>query len=85
VTAPIAPVALVASGDKDRGLQHADLQWSGASGPVVVYRDGVDVAPVVAASAFTDQIGARGGGSYSYRVCEVADPSVRSNVALVGF
>ncbi len=56
---------------KVTGLQKADLSWSGASSTNVdIYRDGAKVATVSNAGAHTDHIDRRGGGSYSYQVCE---------------
>jgi len=62
-------ITLSATGYKVRGVQHADLSWSGP-GSVDIYRDGESVAPGVTGSPHTDNIGAKGGGSYIYQVCE---------------
>jgi hypothetical protein len=76
---------LSANGYKVRGLQKVDLTWSGASGPSVeVYREGNLIATVTNNGAYTDPIDQRGGGSYSYQVCEAGgDPC--SNTATVTF
>ncbi len=77
--------SLSATGYKVRGVQHADLTWSGASGTNVdVYRDGALIATTANDGAHTDNIGARGGGSYTYQVCE-AGTSTCSNTATVTF
>jgi len=70
VTAPPV-IALTVTGYKVRGLQKADLSWSGASGVTVdVYRDGVLTFTTANDGFETDAIDARGSGSYAYRVCE---------------
>jgi hypothetical protein len=62
---------LAATGYKVRGLQKADLEWSGAtSANVDVYRDGALIATTANDGFYTDNIDQRGGGSYTYRVCE---------------
>jgi len=55
---------------KVKGVQHADLTWSGASGNVSITRDGNSIATNVSGSSYTDNIGAKGPGVYSYVVCD---------------
>ncbi len=81
--------ALTASGYKVRGRQKADLAWSGATTTNVdIYRDGTLIATVSSdengEGAYTDHIDQRGGGSYSYQVCE-AGTSICSKEASVTF
>lgn len=86
-TVSVADVAisLSANGFKQRGLQKADLTWSGAdSTNVDIVRDGVVVATTANDGAFTDNINQRGSGSYVYQVCE-AGTSTCSNEATVTF
>jgi hypothetical protein len=76
---------LSATGYKVRGVQRADLSWSGSSATDIdVYRDGVLITTTPNDGAYTDIIGARGGGSYTYQVCE-AGTSICSNPATVTF
>jgi subtilisin len=78
-------ISLSATGYKVRGLQSVDLSWSGAtSSNVDVYRDGALIATTANDGAYTDNINARGGGSYTYRVCEAGTSSC-SNEATVTF
>ncbi len=78
-------ITLSATARKERGLQKADLTWSGAtSTDVDVYRDGALVATTANDGAFTDHIDQRGGGSYVYQVCE-AGTTTCSNEATVTF
>src|SRR5262249_43452974 len=54
-----------------QGQQRADLSWNGATlNNIDVYRNGVLIATVPNVPGFyTDNIGARGKGTYIYRVC----------------
>lgn len=55
---------------KVKGMQRADLSWSGLSGtPVVVYRNGATVASTPNDGSHTDPIDRKGSGTYTYRVC----------------
>ncbi|MDX1755693.1 MAG: S8 family serine peptidase [Marinobacter sp.] len=76
---------LTASGYKVKGLQKADLAWSGADGANVdVYRDGALITTTVNDTGHTDPIDQRGGGDYRYQLCE-AGTSTCSNESLVTF
>jgi PKD repeat protein len=76
---------LTASGYKVRGLQKADLTWSGATSTNIdVYRDGVLIATTANDGEYTDNIDKKGSGSYVYQVCE-AGTSTCSNTATVTF
>ncbi|MEX0748333.1 MAG: S8 family serine peptidase, partial [Rhodothermales bacterium] len=75
--------SLMASGYKVRGVQHADLSWSGAtSASVDVYRNGAKVATTANDGAYTDNIGAKGGGSYTYKVCDAGTTTCSNNAAV---
>ncbi len=85
VSASSGTITLSATGRKVKGWQYADLGWSGASGTDVdVYRDGSQLATTANDGAYTDAIGRRGGGSYTYKVCQ-AGTSTCSNEATVTF
>jgi hypothetical protein len=76
---------LSASGRKVKGVQHADLTWSGASSSQVdVYRNNVKITTTANDGSHTDNIGQKGGGSYLYKVCE-ASTSTCSNESTVTF
>lgn len=76
-------ISLSASGYKVKGVHHADLTWSGAtSGSVDVYRNGARVTTTANDGAHTDNIGNRGGGSYTYRVCEAGTSTCSSDAAV---
>lgn len=65
--------ALEATGRKVKGSQLVDLTWNkdAASNdtPVIVYRDGTAVAETANIGSYTDDIGVKGGGSYTYHLC----------------
>lgn len=85
VTAPSTGITLTATGYKLKGLQKADLTWSGAtSTDVDVYRDGAVITTTANDGFYTDNIDNRGGGTYVYKVCE-AGTTVCSNDATVTF
>ncbi|MDP2647978.1 MAG: PKD domain-containing protein, partial [Candidatus Yanofskybacteria bacterium] len=78
-------MALSVTGFKAKGLQKADLEWSGAvSTNVDIYRDGSIIATAPNDGFYRDNINNRGGGTYVYKVCE-SDSSVCSNEASVSF
>ena len=69
-------ITLTAAGRKIKGVQHADLAWSGnPSSQVEIYRDGTLIAlSDPGTTSYTDNINRKGGGSYIYRVCEPSTP-----------
>lgn len=70
---------------KVKGVQHADLSWEDTGVTTYdVLRDGVVIAPALAGTVYTDNIGAKGGGSYVYQVCET-DTNICSNEATAAF
>ena len=77
--------SLSARGYKAKGLQKVDLSWSGLSaGQTDIYRNNVRVTTTSNSGKYTDNIGTRGGGSYSYTACD-AGTSTCSNSAAVSF
>jgi len=82
VTGPSA-IDLSANGYKVRGLQKADLAWSGATSSTVdVYRNNSPIATTANDGFHTDNINARGGGSYTYKVCEAGTSTCSNNVVV---
>jgi serine protease len=85
VTAPSAGITLTASAYKVRGVQHADLAWSGATSTNVdIYRNGAVILTTPNDGVHTDNIGKKGGGSYTYKVC-AAGSSTCSNEVTVSY
>src|SRR6185503_19040869 len=76
---------LSARGYKVKGRQQADLSWSGLDATQTdVYRNNVRVTTTSNGGSYTDAIGSRGSGTYTYRVCE-AGTSNCSNIVTVSF
>lgn len=77
-------ISLAVTGYKVRGIQHADLSWSGAtSANVDIFRNDVLIVTTPNDGAHTDNIGARGSGSYTYRVCEAGTATCSNSVTIV--
>ena len=82
VTAP-SGFTLSAVGYKVKGVQHADLTWSGASTETVdIHRDNVRIPGVPNTGAYTDQLNKKGGGTYIYRVCNAGTSTCSNNVTV---
>lgn len=83
---PGGPTIVSAEPFKVRGVQHATLTWTGFTGAVHVFRDGVRVtASPLTSTSWTDVIGAKGGGSYRYRVCSAETPTLCTPEVTVTF
>lgn len=79
-------ISLTVDHYKNRGEKTADLAWSGASGDdVLVLRDGNVVATTENDGLYTDRTGAKGGGSNTWQVCEVAPSTTCSEVVVVSW
>lgn len=76
-------ITLNAVGYKVKGRQKADLSWNGATGSLDIYRNDV---PIVTGTAndglYTDNINARGAGSYTYRVCLTGTQTCSNNATV---
>jgi hypothetical protein len=76
---------LTARGYKVKGVHTADLTWSDVTATSVdVYRNNAKVATKPNNGAMTDDIGQKGKGSYTYKVC-AAGTATCSNVESVSF
>lgn len=74
-------LTLSASAYKIKGAQHVDLSWGGAaSSSVDIFRDGAKLATTANDGAYTDAIGAKGGGSYTYKVCEAGTSTCSADI-----
>jgi hypothetical protein len=83
---PVPPgdIVLSADGYKERGRWHADLSWthSGTSANVDVYRDGSVIATSQNNGSYTDATNFRGGGSFTYKVCEAGSNTCSNEVTV---
>lgn len=75
--------SLSAVGYKVKGRQTVDLSWTGATtDEVYVFRDGVNIATVPNTGFYNDNIGAVGGGSYTYYLQEVGGENLSNTVTV---
>ena len=82
---PAAPagISLSAVATKVKGLQQARLYWSGAaSSSVDVYRDGSKVMTTPNDGSQTDAINKKGGGTYTYKLCEAGSTTCSASVVV---
>ena len=78
-----AQIQLAVTGYKVKGWQKADLTWSGAGGTNVdIYRNDVKVATTANDGFYTDPIDNKGGGTYSYRLCEAGTSACSGDVTV---
>ena len=75
-------ITLSATGYKVKGVKYADLTWNGNTSAVDVKRDGVIIDTSVSGSTYNDNTDQKGGGSYTYEVCETGT-STCSNIVTV--
>lgn len=69
------------NGYKVKGSKVVDLTWAGSSADNVdIYRDGSLIVQTVNDGFYTDNIGGKGGGSYSYQVCEAGTSACSSTM-----
>ena len=66
---PPTGITLTAQGFKQKGVRIATLSWTGATGAVTVYRGTTFVTTNASGGAFTDTIPGKGGGTFTYKVC----------------
>ena len=79
-------ISLSTSGYKSKGTAYVDLSWNGAATSTVdVYRNGIKVGSVANTNSYTDTITSKGGGTYTYQVCEAQSTTVCSNNSSVTF
>ncbi|WP_417668966.1 S8 family serine peptidase [Pseudoalteromonas tetraodonis] len=79
-------ISLSASGYKSKGTKFVDLSWNGAAtSQVDIYRNGSKVITTANNNAYTDSINTKGGGTYTYQVCEALSTTVCSNNITVSF
>jgi len=80
-----AIISLTVSPYKIKGIQQADLSWSGTSATQIdIKRDGSTIATIPNSGTYTDNLGQKGGGSATYQVCE-AGTSTCSNTAVANW
>jgi PKD repeat protein len=81
-----AAIGLSVTAYKVKGLQKADLSWSGATTTNVdVWRNNAKIVSTPNDGAYTDNIDNRGSGSYTYMVCEAGSTTACSDPVTVNF
>jgi subtilisin family serine protease len=86
VVVPPGGIQLGVTAYRIKGVQHADLAWSGATTDNVdVYRDGTKITTTDNDGADTDNIAKKGGGSYTYKLCEAGSQTACSAEVTVSF
>lgn len=66
-----AGITLTAKGRKVKGMQEIDLKWTNAQTAVVdLYEDGSSVLTIEDSGQYTYKPGRKGGGTYTYKVCD---------------
>jgi PKD repeat protein len=79
---PTGGITLDVSLYKVKGTRNADLTWSGAtSASVDVFRNGAKVMTTANDGAYTDGIPGKGGGSFTYRICEAGTTTCSPEVS----
>ena len=84
-TEPFDGIFLSATGSKTKGWQSVDLAWNGAEGNVDIYWNNALLAEDLFGAAYTHADLAKGGGSYSYQVCDTGSTSNCSTIMNVIF
>jgi subtilisin family serine protease len=82
---PPSGFTLSATGTKVQGRHRVTLSWAGASASTVdIFRNNGKIATVSAtATPYTDNIGARGSATYTYRVCHAGTSTCSNNATVV--
>jgi len=71
---------------KVKGIKHVELSWTGAGTDMVdIVRDAVVVTTVENNNKYTDNLGAKGGGSHDYKICEQGSSSACSPISTAVF
>jgi hypothetical protein len=77
-------ITLTATGYKVKGVRAVDLAWTGAQGEQVqIYKDGAPLAVTDNDGAYTDELGGRGPGTFSYQVCETGGQTCSDTVTVI--
>ena len=67
-----------------KGTKRVDLTWSGTSvSSMDVFRNGSMVATVSNTGSYTDAVGGKGGGSFTYQVCEASTSTCSAEKTVV--
>lgn len=81
VTTAATPINLSATARKVKGIAYTDLAWTGATGAVDVYREGV-LRITVTGSSYSDNLG-KVVGTFRYKVCATGTQSCSAERSVV--
>jgi subtilisin family serine protease len=77
-------ITLSAQGYKVKGSKRVDLTWSGTTvSSMDVFRNGSMIATVSNTGSYTDAVGGKGGGSFTYQVCEAGTSTCSAEKTVV--
>jgi aqualysin 1 len=76
---PAGSFVLTVNMSKTRGVNSANLSWTGAGGSADVYRDDSKIASSVSGTSYTDNLG-KGGGTHSWKVCNAGTSTCSNSV-----
>lgn len=77
-------ISLSANGFKVKGKQQVDLSWSGSTASSVdIRRNGSLIATTSNDGAYNDNIGAKGGATYQYELCDAGTSNCSNTVTVV--
>jgi hypothetical protein len=77
-------MSLTVDGYKIKGNHTADLLWSGAnSADVDIIRNGVIIVTTSNDGFYTDNIGSKGGATYTFQVCEAGTTNCSAEVTII--
>jgi hypothetical protein len=80
----VSSFTLSTSSFKLKGVNNANLTWSGASGSNVdVYRNSAKITTTMNDGAYADQIGTKGHGTFLYKVCAASTATCSNNSTVV--
>ncbi len=80
---PVGVITLSANGFKVKGKHWVDLTWNGSNADdVVVHRNAVEIT-TANVGFYSDDIGAKGGATYVYKVCDAGSSNCSNEVTVV--
>ncbi|WP_199609243.1 S8 family serine peptidase [Flocculibacter collagenilyticus] len=80
---PVGELSLSANGYKSKGKKHVALSWDGATtSNVDIFRNGSLITSTSNDGSYTDIMTSKGGGSYTYQVCESSSSECTNSVTV---
>jgi subtilisin family serine protease len=77
-------IELSVSGYKSKGVKNVALSWSGSNATNVdIFRNGATIATTANDGSYTDVMYTKGGGTYTYKVCEAGTTTCSAEKTVV--